>query len=383
MQRILLTLEPGMRRQVYQVASGSSNPVAVQRLITDQLAQLTDWNPNPILRRWHYTPPRPKFGKGNPNGSTAAEAIAKQSQCTPGTLADSPLDQVIQGLRRHCPDITTPMVGVLALDAGLRKIRIEVSQTLISNAEKRLDDMVRALATTAGVTSSDLKVSFYHALGFRVGMWEGKYDASRNHLPGALQFMENIGLLVRFHVIPAEAPWTPPPGQNCPQEIYAPFDAAAHSQLNALAVDTGLGKEFVCNQLMVSALAQLHPCTHLARQLESHIMRQRFKEALQLDKALMNYESRLKAPLAPQEEDPTLAPFIDGLATALGDLRSRGRIARDLLASAILSRGDDVVYLNLIKRANQARSTARLCQGGDPLPIDALQKVLSLLRELF
>jgi hypothetical protein len=364
-----------MRAEMHRLEPGENSRIVAQRLVSSRLVQFDGWDPNPLFRRWNDSPPQRSTSKKNPHGNTTTGP-------TPGTLPGASLDDAIKGLRQNCPNITAELTGIQALDALIRKPANEVGQILIPNAALRLQDIIVALADTAGVTESILMENFDAVIKFSLRILEKNIGASRQHLQGALDYLKHTGLLVPSNVIPAKAHWTPLPGHNEPQEISVPFDVDTHDRLHALMSRTGLGKEFICDQLVVAALGNLNPKFHFERQLEIRIMRHKLKQVLQLDKVIMGYESQLKTPLPTPEKDPGLAPFIAGLRNRLDLVKGRAGVVRSILASAIVSRGDDVAYSNLIERAAKARRLVQLCRSANPPTSDALHKLQELLHEL-
>jgi len=379
MQRISIALEPGMGAQINQLKPGQNLLTASNQLICQQLARLHNWRPLDIHRRWGFVPPP---GRGGSKPKPPVKALDDTDKPTPGTTPGASLDEINKGLRQNCPIINAALTGIPATDAMIRKNADEVFKIMIPAANSRRDEIAPALAATAGVPLDDFIKACNHAIHFNSLVKRAKFRDAQARVAGTHDYLRHIGLLVSTNVIPSRIPWRRPCMDSVAGTLYVPFDDAAHRQLNQLKVDTGLGKEELCHELLISALAGTLTQRHLQRQLEASLMLEKRDQLAKLNGTILYYHSRLKARLAPPEKDPALAPFISELKAKLNELQSQSRIVRRILVGAILARRDDDEFVKLVQRVNEARRLFQNHRDTKPVDDETCRQINALLVRL-
>lgn len=134
-----------------------------------------------------------------------------------------------------------------------------------------------------------------------------------------------------------------------------------HTSLEKLSDTLHLGKEKICFELLVSALAGISPEIHLRRTAEAFIIRRHQNVVSRIyGRVIQRYEKLLEEEIEVPDHDKTLRPFLEGIANQLKKLEERRESVELMLASAEAARtgGDD--FEVLIGLANRARQLAAL-----------------------
>ena len=334
-KRIKVELEAGLRFLLKQRATGTllemppkiSYGAAAAKILQEQFAMAEKWDPGILMRRWEYTPPKPKEADDG-------EPPPLPSLVTSGLEADATLDDIIEGLHFHSDIAGAPLGHLTAMDPMICKMRIEVRE-LLAVAAGKISEMRNRLREAAGLSPAQYEACLSAVDQFKSIMGAGKCPPPEV-VQACRDFMGLTGLTRR---LPLSLPFTNPPPASAPdQTVHVPVSATMAHTFCKWHKETGIDQKIMVAALLVCGGAdEENPQGHLDDLLEYTILQHAHQSLRHLFNLIKDYDSTMNGDPCPYP-DVGLAEFLTHVADSKRTLRKEALALERVLLVAMAAR---------------------------------------------